>query len=49
MTPIDSAMGRAGDNGFGGNHIDLREDTAALLKKLMASRQLSQFHYAFEN
>jgi ankyrin repeat protein len=34
MTPIDSAMGRNGGNGFGGNRIDVHEDTAALLKKL---------------
>jgi ankyrin repeat protein len=37
MTPIDSAMGRNGGNGFGGNRIDIHEDTAALLKKLMAA------------
>jgi hypothetical protein len=29
---------REGGNGFGGNRIDVHEDTAALLKKLMASR-----------
>jgi hypothetical protein len=39
MTPIDSAMGRAGGNGFGGNRIDVHEDTAALLKKLMSAPQ----------
>jgi ankyrin repeat protein len=37
MTPLDSAMGRAGGNGFGGNRVDVHEDTAALLKKLMAA------------
>ena len=37
MTPIDSAMGRAGGNGFGGNRIDVHRDTADLLKKLMAA------------
>ena len=37
MTPLDSAMGRAGGNGFGGNRVDVHEDTAALLKKLMAT------------
>ncbi len=36
-TPIDSAMGRNGGNGFGGNRIDVHEDTAALLKKLISS------------
>jgi ankyrin repeat protein len=35
ITPIDSAMGRAGGNGFGGQQIEVHEDTAALLKKLM--------------
>ncbi len=34
MTPIDSAMGRAGGNSRGGQRIDVHEDTAALLKKL---------------
>jgi hypothetical protein len=38
MTPIDSARGRAGGNGFGGNRIDLHENTAALLTTLMASK-----------
>jgi uncharacterized protein len=33
-TPIDSAMGRAGGNGFGGNRIDVHADTAALLEEL---------------
>ena len=37
MTPLDSAMGRAGGNGFGGNRVDVHEDTGALLKKLMAA------------
>jgi hypothetical protein len=36
-TPIDSAMGRAGGNGFGGNRIDVHQDTADLLKKLIAA------------
>lgn len=31
-------MGRAGGNGFGGNRIDVRDDTAVLLKKQMPSR-----------
>jgi uncharacterized protein len=37
MTPIDSAMGRAGGNSRGGQRIDVHEDTAALLKKLGAT------------
>ena len=36
MTPIDSAMGKAGGNSRGGQRIDLHEDTAALLRKLTA-------------
>jgi ankyrin repeat protein len=35
FTPIDSAMGRAGGNGFGGNRIDVHADTAALIGKLL--------------
>ena len=37
-TPVDSAMGKAGGNSRGGARIDVHEDTAALLKTLMASR-----------
>jgi ankyrin repeat protein len=37
-TPIDSALGKAGGNSRGGARIDVHEDTAALLKKLAASR-----------
>ena len=37
MTPVDSAMGRAGGNSRGGARIDVHEDTAALLQKLMAA------------
>jgi ankyrin repeat protein len=37
MTPIDSAMGRAGGNSRGGQRIDVHDDTAALLKKLSAA------------
>jgi hypothetical protein len=36
MTPVDSAMGKAGGNSRGGQRIDLHEDTAALLRQLMA-------------
>jgi len=38
MTPVDSAMGRAGGNSRGGQRIDVHQDTAALLQKLMAAR-----------
>jgi uncharacterized protein len=37
MTPIDSAMGRAGGNSRGGQRIDVHEDTAELLRKLGAT------------
>jgi ankyrin repeat protein len=39
MTPVDSAMGKAGGNSRGGQRIDVHEDTAELLRKLMAARQ----------
>ena len=32
MTPVDSAMGKAGGNSRGGQRIDVHEDTAALLQ-----------------
>jgi ankyrin len=35
-TPVDSAMGKAGGNSRGGARIDVHEDTASLLRKLMA-------------
>ena len=35
-TPVDSALGKAGGNSRGGARIDIHEDTATLLKKLMA-------------
>jgi ankyrin repeat protein len=38
MTPIDSAMGRAGGNGFGGNRIDVHADTAKVIEELIAQR-----------
>jgi ankyrin repeat protein len=34
-TPIDSALGKAGGNSRGGQRIDVHEDTAELLRKLM--------------
>jgi ankyrin repeat protein len=37
-TPIDSALGKAGGNSRGGQRIDVHEDTAELLRKLMAAR-----------
>lgn len=39
MTPVDSALGRAGGNSRGGQRIDVHEDTAALLEELMAARR----------
>jgi hypothetical protein len=36
MTPVDSAMGKAGGNSRGGQRIDVHEDTAALLRSLQA-------------
>jgi ankyrin repeat protein len=36
LTPVDSALGKAGGNSRGGQRIDVHEDTAALLKSLMA-------------
>jgi ankyrin repeat protein len=38
-TPVDSALGKAGGNSRGGQRIDVHEDTAALLRKLMAASQ----------
>jgi ankyrin repeat protein len=35
MTPIDSALGKAGGNSRGGQRIDVHEDTAELLRKLI--------------
>ena len=39
MTPVDSALGKAGGNSRGGQRIDVHEDTAALLRirKLLQS------------
>jgi ankyrin repeat protein len=37
MTPVDSAMGRAGGNSRGGQRIDVHQDTAELLVKLGAA------------
>jgi ankyrin repeat protein len=37
MTPIDSAMGRAGGHGRGGQSVEVHQDTADLIKQLMAN------------
>ncbi len=37
-TPVDSALGKAGGNSRGGQRIDVHEDTAALLKKLIGPK-----------
>ncbi len=37
LTPVDSAMGRAGGNSRGGQRIDVHKDTAELLVKLGAT------------
>jgi len=39
MTPVDSALGKAGGNSRGGARIDVHEDTAALLRQLGADPQ----------
>jgi uncharacterized protein len=38
FTPIDSALGKAGGNSRGGQRIDVHQDTADLLKQLMAGK-----------
>jgi ankyrin repeat protein len=40
MTPVDSAMGKAGGNSRGGARIDVHEDTAQLLRKLQESAKV---------
>ena len=37
MTPLDSALGRAGGHGRGGTRIEVHEATAALIRELTAS------------
>jgi uncharacterized protein len=37
-TPVDSALGKAGGNSRGGQRIDVHEDTAALLRTLIARK-----------
>jgi len=41
MTPVDSAMGKAGGNSRGGQRIDVHEDTAKLLRDLIAKNTAS--------
>ena len=36
-TPVDSALGKAGGNSRGGQRTDVHEDTAALVRQLMAA------------
>jgi len=38
MTPVDSALGKAGGNSRGGQRIDVHEDTAALLRSLIKEK-----------
>jgi uncharacterized protein len=38
FTPLDAALGKAGGNSRGGQRIDVHQDTADLLKKLMEAR-----------
>jgi ankyrin repeat protein len=37
-TVVDSALGKAGGNSRGGQRIDVHDDTAALLKQLIAAK-----------
>jgi ankyrin repeat protein len=37
-TVIDSALGKAGGNSRGGQRVDVHEDTAELLRKLMGGK-----------
>ena len=39
MTPVDSALGKAGGNSRGGARIDVHEDTATLLRQLGSDPQ----------
>jgi hypothetical protein len=36
---VDTALGKAGGNSRGGQRIDVHQDTADLLKKLIAAKQ----------
>jgi ankyrin repeat protein len=39
FTPVDAALGKAGGNSRGGQRIDVHQDTADLLKQLMANNK----------
>jgi uncharacterized protein len=39
FTPIDSALGKAGGNSRGGQRVDVHQDTADLLKQLIADKK----------
>ena len=39
LTPVDSALGKAGGNSRGGARIDVHEDTATLLRQLAGDPQ----------
>jgi ankyrin repeat protein len=39
FTPLDAALGKAGGNSRGGQRIDVHQDTADLLKQLMATKE----------
>jgi ankyrin repeat protein len=42
MTPLDSALGRAGGHGRGGTRIEVHEETATLIRELMANNTMGQ-------
>jgi uncharacterized protein len=42
MTPLDSAMGRAGGHGRGGTSIEVHEATAALIKQYQADAPVAR-------
>jgi ankyrin repeat protein len=39
FTPVDSALGKAGGNSRGGQRVDVHQDTADLLKQLIAEKK----------
>jgi len=39
FTPVDAALGKAGGNSRGGQRVDVHEDTAELLRQLIAERK----------
>ena len=42
MTPLDSALGKAGGHGRGGTRIEVHEQTAALIRELSSSPPKAQ-------